>query len=230
MVDAKKVKTGLKTAAQIITAVTTIVGAAGGLQEAVQPVMDSEEGKAAVEKGKRAVSEILQKAATAKDTVSEIASKAASAKNSYEDARIAKREEKAFAKQLKEARQIVLQSASQSISHKDFIKHRKENGVAAVALAAGLYGGAGCFIIATYAALDFDKDLTDYLNIYVGQGENLGEAIERACSREGDPDVYADVKYKQNVRIYSYPCVPNELDEKYAALQGIFYTQTSKAE
>lgn len=228
--NADTIGAALKTAAEIIAAVTTVVGAAGGLQKAVQPVMESNEGKAAVAKGKQAVGGILQKAATAKGAVGEIAGKAASAKSSYDDARAAKKEEKELAKQLKKAKQIILESASQSITYKDFSKQREEDGAAAIALARGLYGGSGCFVIATYTALDFDKDLTDYLNIYVGQGENLGEAIERACSREGDPDVYADVKYKQNVRIYSYPCVPNELDEKYAALQGIFYTQTSKAE
>lgn len=230
MITAAAVGAGLKTAAQIIGAVTTVVGAAGDLQEIVQPVMESDEGKAAVAKGKQAVNDILQKAATAKGAVGGIAGKAANAKSSFDDARAAKKEEKELAKQLKKAKQIVLESASQSVKYKDFSKRREEDGAAAIALARGLYGGAGCFVIATYAALDFDKNLTDYLNIYVGQGENLGEAIEHACSREGDPDVYADVKYKQNVRIYSYPCVSNELDEKYAALQGIFYSQTSKTE
>lgn len=230
MITAAAVGAGLKTAAQIIGAVTTVVGAAGDLQEIVQPVMESDEGKAAVAKGKQAVNDILQKAATAKGAVGGIAGKAANAKSSFDDARAARKEEKELAKQLKKAKQIVLESASQSVTYKDFSKRREEDGAAAIALARGLYGGAGCFVIATYAALDFDKDLTDYLNIYVGQGENLGEAIEHACSREGDPDVYADVKYKQNVRIYSYPCVSNELDEKYAALQGIFYSQTSKTE
>lgn len=230
MITAAAVGAGLKTAAQIIGAVTTVVGAAGDLQEIVQTVMESDEGKAAVAKGKQAVNDILQKAATAKGAVGGIAGKAANAKSSFDDARAAKKEEKELAKQLKKAKQIVLESASQSVTYKDFSKRREEDGAAAIALARGLYGGAGCFVIATYAALDFDKDLTDYLNIYVGQGENLGEAIEHACSREGDPDVYADVKYKQNVRIYSYPCVSNELDEKYAALQGIFYSQTSKTE
>ena len=230
MITAAAVGAGLKTAAQIIGAVTPVVGAAGDLQEIVQPVMESDEGKAAVAKGKQAVNDILQKAATAKGAVGGIAGKAANAKSSFDDARAAKKEEKELAKQLKKAKQIVLESASQSVTYKDFSKRREEDGAAAIALARGLYGGAGCFVIATYAALDFDKDLTDYLNIYVGQGENLGEAIEHACSREGDPDVYADVKYKQNVRIYSYPCVSNELDEKYAALQGIFYSQTSKTE
>lgn len=230
MITAAAVGAGLKTAAQIIGAVTTVVGAAGDLQEIVQPVMESDEGKAAVAKGKQAVNDILQKAATAKGAVGGIAGKAANAKSSFDGARAAKKEEKELAKQLKKAKQIVLESASQSVTYKDFSKRREEDGAAAIALARGLYGGAGCFVIATYAALDFDKDLTDYLNIYVGQGENLGEAIEHACSREGDPDVYADVKYKQNVRIYSYPCVSNELDEKYAALQGIFYSQTSKTE
>ena len=230
MITAAAVGAGLKTAAQIIGAVTTVVGAAGDLQEIVQPVMESDEGKAAVAKGKQAVNDILQKAATAKGAVGGIAGKAANAKSSFDDARAAKKEEKELAKQLKKAKKIVLERASQSVTYKDFSKRREEDGAAAIALARGLYGGAGCFVIATYAALDFDKDLTDYLNIYVGQGENLGEAIEHACSREGDPDVYADVKYKQNVRIYSYPCVSNELDEKYAALQGIFYSQTSKTE
>lgn len=212
----------LKTTAEIIGAVTTVVGAAGSLQEAVQPAMDSDDTKAALAKGKKAFDGLLQKAAGAKESVGAIASKAASAKETFDDVQQAKKEKKELAKQLKQARQVVLESASQSVTYKEFARHRGTAGAAATALTAGLYSGAGCFVFATYSALDFDNDLTDYSYAYVGKGAVLGEAIEHASSRGGDPDVYADVKYKQNVHVYSYACAPTELEDKYNALCALF--------
>lgn len=230
MVNVVAIGKGLKTTAEIIGAVTTVVGAAGSLQEAIQPVVESEEGKAAAEKGKRALGGILQKAAEAKGSVGAAVGKVADAKSALDEQRQARKEERDLAREIKKARQVVLENASKSVTYKEFAKGRGEDGVAAAALAAGLYAGAGCFVVATYAALDFDRDLTDYLYLYVGKGERLGEAIELACSRDGDPDLYADVKYKQNVHVYAYPCAPADIDGKYEALASLFADEPAEAE
>lgn len=216
MAQQNKYVAGIKTAAQIIGAVSTVVGAAGGLKETVQPALESEGAQAAVSKAKGALGGIAHKATSAKDSVTE------SLKS--------KKEEKNLAKQLKEARQTVLESASQTFTYKEYVKTVSKTGLAAAALSTGLFASPGCFAIATYSSLDFDKDLTDYSYIYVGSGSVLGEAVESACSRDGDPDVYADVKYKQNVHIYLYPCLETEMPAKLEALQQLFSALGSDAD
>ncbi|WP_417058179.1 hypothetical protein [Ellagibacter isourolithinifaciens] len=204
---------GLKTVAQIIGAATTVVGAAGTLKDSVQPVLDSDEGKVAVGK--------------AKGAIVGIADKAISAKGSFLDARKAKKEERDFAKALKEAQQTVLVNASRSIPMKDYLKLRGNSETAAAVISAGLFDSPGCFAIATYAKFDFDSDLTDYTGVYVGAGPNVGDAIDLACSRAGSPDVYADVKYEQNVHLYVYPCAADELDTKKSALVDLLQAEQS---
>ena len=204
---------GIKTAAEIIGAVGTVIGAAGTLKDTVQPALESEEGKAVVEK--------------AKGKVGGIAGKVVGVKDSFVDARKAKKEEKDLAKALKEGQQTVLVSASRSVPVKEYLKLRQENDAAAAIVAAGFYNAPGCFAIATYSKLDFDKDLTDYLGVYVGSGENVGKAIDLACSRFGNADVYADIKYDQNVHLYVYPCTAEELEVKEAALAGLLQAELS---
>lgn len=204
---------GLKTAAQIISAVTTVLGAAGTLKDSVQPVLESDEGKAAAEK--------------AKGTIGGIAGKALAAKDSFTDARRAKKESKDLARALREAQQLVLSGASQTMSMKEYMKLRHNNDAAASVVAVGLFNMPGCFVVATYAKLDFDNDLTDYLGVYVGSGSSVGEAIDRACSRFGNADVYADIKYEQNVHLYVYPCALEELGDKEAALSDLLQAELS---
>lgn len=204
---------GLKTAAQIIGAATTVVGAAGTLKESVQPVLDSDEGKIAAGK--------------AKGTIAGIADKAISAKDSFLDARKVKKEERDLAKALKEAQQTILVNASRSVPMKDYLKLRGNSEAAVAAVSAGLFDSPGCFAIATYTKFDFDSDLTDYTGVYVGAGVDVGKAIDLACSRAGNPDVYADVKYEQNVHLYVYPCAADELDAKRSALVDLLQAEQS---
>ena len=200
---------GLKTVAQIIGAATTVVGAAGTLKDSVQPVLDSEEGKVVAGKTKGAIVGIADKAISAKD--------------SFLDARKVKREERDLAKALKEAQQTVLVNASRSIPMKDYLKLRGNSETAAAVTSAGLFDSPGCFAIATYAKFD----LTDYTGVYVGAGPNVGDAIDLACSRAGNPDVYADVKYEQNVLLYVYPCAADKLDTKKSALEDLLQAEQS---
>lgn len=214
MVNIAAIGKGLKTTAEIVAAVTTVIGSAGALKEAVQPIIDSDEGQVAIDKSK--------------DTVVGLKQKAAAAVGKRGHARAAKKEAKELAKQLKSARQVILEGASQTTTYKDFAKNRARTDNSPMAIAAGLYNGSGCFAIATYRGIDFDKDLTDYLYVYVGKGEILGQAIESACSRSGDPDLYADTKYKQNVWIYAFPCVGDEIEKKYEALTALFLESEDK--
>ena len=62
------------------------------------------------------------------------------------------------------------------------------------------------------------KDLTDYHGVYVGKDEVVGDGIAWAISRAGCPDIYADIKYKQNVVIYIFSCPADELKYRQNAL------------
>ena len=66
------------------------------------------------------------------------------------------------------------------------------------------------------------KDLADYTGVFVGRADNAAEGVEKAISREGNPDVYADVKFKQNVHVYVYNCLPERIDERYENLLQAF--------
>ena len=48
------------------------------------------------------------------------------------------------------------------------------------------------------------------------------EGVEAAISKAGNSDVYADVKFKQNVHVYVYNCMPEQLDERYENLLRTF--------
>lgn len=213
---------GLKTTAQIITAVGTVVGAGIELKGIAQPVIDSDEGKAALEKSKDILQGLKAKTSEAKSSVNGAVGKVATAKAARTQARSVKKEEKELARQLKKARQVVLEGASQVTTYKDLAKRLEQSDGVSAALVAGSYSGSGCFVVTTYSNLDFDNDLTDYLYVYIGKGEVIGEAIMHACSREGDPDLYADTKYKQNVHAYAFPCTIEEMDSKYEALTSLF--------
>ena len=212
-------KKSIKTTADILKDVTLVIEAAGDLKEALQPVINAESTQEVTNKAKVAMDENTPKI---KKSINGAISKVADAKNNVAAAYSSKKNAKNLAKQLKKAKQYVLESASQTITYKEFKKQRDGISAAGDALTTGLYAGSGCFIIATYSNFDHDHDLTDYLNVYVGSGLSLGVAIEEACSRNGDPDVYADVKYKQNVYIYSYPCLETQLSVKNEALIELF--------
>lgn len=221
MMNPSSISKGLEAAAKIIGTTTAVLKAADELKNSSQcsAVLESDGARDAAQKAKEALGGVAKKVGDATDAVGNAMEKASEAKGARNDAKMLKKQEKELAKQLKAARQAVLEGASQIVTYKEFSKRQSDldNG-----WVAGPFEGPGCFVLATYAALDFDKDLTDYLNVYVGKGSLLKDAITLAASRDGDPDVYADVKYKQNVHVYAYPCVEDDIDEKYEALLNLF--------
>lgn len=80
----------------------------------------------------------------------------------------------------------------------------------------------GCYLIAKYQKGDHDKDYSDYLGIYVGSSEHMSDGIVSIPTRLGDPDVYADCKYHQNVMLYVFPCELKDLDERRELLLRSF--------
>ena len=209
---------------EIIVAAGEIVGAVSALASAAGPALDSVDKEAVAEAMKKAADAASETAGKAKDalgdaakTVGDVVERASNATNKMLDDAARKKAEKALQKAVKEVRQSILENATTTITAADLAKAKEKPGALGP-----INSMPGCFVIATYKKFDFDKDLTDYINIYVGKAENASDGVNLAISRDGDPDVYADVKYNQNVHIYVYNCLPEDLEEQYASLVETF--------
>ena len=230
--------------AVIIETASLVVAAAGTLIEKGKPIIEEVDAEAAAEKAKAAAVGVAKGAKAAAGGIGKGASavkkgaagaagvfgatfgKLGDTRDEVVKALSDARSEKELRKAIQAARQTVLENATVTMTIKDFIASRDAAEKAGEAIEAAASIGAidmpGCFIIATYKKFDFDKDLTDYIGIYVGKADDVASGISEAISREGDPDVYADVKYKQNVHVYAYNCLPEDLEARYAALYQTF--------
>ena len=135
-------------------------------------------------------------------------------------------DERKLAKVVRDAQQKLLAHANASLKASDFLKKRKSEEKNSMT-DFGEIACPGCYVIATYSKLDFDKDLTDFIGIYIGKNTNMGNGIAQDLSKEGNPDLYADIKYKQNVRIFTYICTADEIDEKFELLQNALISDKS---
>ena len=118
-------------------------------------------------------------------------------------------------RQIREARQLTLENATKHFPVTELVGSD-------ATYPGPLNAMPGCFAIATYRRFDNDRNLADYLGIYLGKADNVAAGVPRAISRDGDPDVYADVKYKQNVRVFVYYCMPEDIEANYENLVAIF--------
>ena len=212
---------------ELIKALETALGAANDLYVKCKPILESEEAQELANKTKDAVLNGMKGATEMLDAHAE----AKCARKAAKEQRQAAKSEKLAAKELemlrREAKQSLLSHASSSMTYKAFVKQRNESAAVAEALGTGLFNVPACFVIATYPKFDFDNDLTDYVGVYVGSGLNAGEAIEQACSRAGNVDVYADVKFNQNVTVYLYSCTAEDLDRKQEAIIALLEAEES---
>lgn len=128
---------------------------------------------------------------------------------------------------IKESKQSLLENASYTSTVATFLKLMDDTSKVKTAVGIGMSEAPGCFVIATYSKFDNDKDLTDYKGVYVEAAESVGEAVVRACSRAGNPDVYADVKYGQNVHLYIFSCGATVLEEKKRAIMAVLQAEDS---
>ena len=122
------------------------------------------------------------------------------------------------AKVIQQARQAVLESADVRTTLPKLVEKLGTSDDEALKLFMQTLDAPGCFVMATYGKFDIDKDLTDYHGVYVGKDEVVGDGIAWAISRAGCPDIYADIKYKQNVVIYIFSCPADELKYRQNAL------------
>ena len=209
---------------ELIVAAGEIVGAVSAIAAAAGPALDSVDKEAVADAMKKAADAAGETAGKAKEAfgdaakaVGDVVDKADSAKNKMLDDAARKKAEKTLQKAVKEVRQSILENATTTITAADLIKAKEKSNVLGP-----ISSMPGCFVIATYKKYDFGKDLTDYISIFVGKADNTSDGVNLAISRDGDPDVYADVKYNQNVHIYVYNCLPDDLEEQYSSLQETF--------
>ena len=215
----------IKTASSVVAAVSALVKAAEPLAKQVADNVDMDAvadaakkvADAAANTAKDASDKTKSAFSDAASAVGDVANKVVSAKDKVLDDSARKKAEKQLRKAVKDIRQSILENATTSITVADLLKAKEKTGSFGP-----INSMPGCFVIATYKKLDFDKDLTDYVGIYVGKAENAAEGVALAISRDGDPDVYADVKYNQNVHVYVYNCLPDDLEEQYHGLLQTF--------
>lgn len=121
-------------------------------------------------------------------------------------------------KKINAARQSIFESASTAMPLHKFVCQQKKAADAAF----NGFDMPGCYLIAKYQKGDHDKNYSDYLGIYVGSSEHMSEDIVSTPTRLGDPDVYADYKYRQNVMLFVFPCELKDLDERRELLLRSF--------
>lgn len=121
-------------------------------------------------------------------------------------------------KRINAARQSIFESASTVVPLHKFVCRQGKT-------ADTVFNGfdmPGCYLIAKYQKGDHDKNYSDYLGIYVGSSEHMSDGIVSTPTRLGDPDVYADYKYHQNVMLFVFPCELKDLDERRELLLRSF--------
>lgn len=123
------------------------------------------------------------------------------------------------------ARKTPLDGAGIRMSAEKFMENwamQASLGGAAGAASAGVTGGylaySGCYVIITCDGAVRKDDYSRYRELYVGKAENMGASIRADFVGLGNPDVYADVKYKQHVYVLLYPCEQENLDALEASL------------
>lgn len=121
-------------------------------------------------------------------------------------------------KKINAARQSIFESASTVMPLHKFVCQQER----AVDAAFNGFDMPGCYLIAKYQKGGHDKNYSGYLGIYVGSSEHMSDGIVSTPTRLGDPDVYADYKYHQNVMLFVFPCELKDLDERRELLLRSF--------
>lgn len=107
------------------------------------------------------------------------------------------------------AKQETLASCAYAHNAADF-KKDFDAASAAGAQLPGHLAQPGCFVVLKMPN-PYVKDLSRFEEVYVGSGMLLGEAVYEQLVGEGNPDVYADFKYRQALEILLYPCEEGQI-------------------
>jgi len=191
-----------------------LTAAAGVIEGARQLGVDTDAVGSAVKEaaggavnGARVVADGVGKSfGAAADGVGAAAAALGDAAKAFQDSRAAVEARK----KIDAARQSIFEGASTVMPLHEFIC---QQGKAADAAFNG-FDMPGCYLIATYRKHDHDRNYSDYLGIYVGSSEHMSDDIVSRPTRSGDPDVFADYKYRQNILLFIYPCELKDVAER----------------
>lgn len=215
-VNFETVKEAMELATNVLKAAATVIDGAKQLGVDVEAVggavMDAAGGAA---NGARVVADGIGKGfGVAADGVGAAVGALGGAAKAFQDSR----EAAEARKKINAARQSIFESASTAMPLHKFVCQQEKAADAAF----NGFDMPGCYLIAKYQKGDHDKNYSDYLGIYVGSSEHMSEDIVSTPTRLGDPDVYADYKYHQNVMLFVFPCELKDLDERRELLLRSF--------
>lgn len=216
VVNLKTVKDAVNLAADVPAAAAGVIEGAKQLGVDVDAVggavMDAADGAA---NGARVVADGIGKGlGVAADGVGAAVGVLSGAAKAFQDSR----EAAEARKKISAARQSIFESASTVMPLHKFVCQQEKAADAAF----NGFNMPGCYLIARYQKGDHDKNYSDYLGIYVGSSEHMLDGIVSTPTRLGDPDVYADYKYHQNVMLFVFPCELKDLDERRELLLRSF--------
>lgn len=215
-VNLETVKEAMELATKVLKAAATVIDGAKELGvdvDAVGGAVKDAAGGAA--NGARVVADGIGKGfVAAADGVGAAVGALGGAVKAFQDSR----EAAEARKKINAARQSIFESASTVMPLHKFVC---QQGKAADAAFNG-FDMPGCYLIARYQKGDHDKNYSDYLGIYVGSSERMSDDIVSVPTRLGDPDVYADYKYHQNVMLFVFPCELKDLGERRELLLRAF--------
>lgn len=216
VVNLETVKEAVNLAAEVLDTAADVIEGAKQLGVDVDAVggavMDAAGGAA---NGARAVADGIGKGfGVAADGVGAAVGALGGAVKVFQDSR----EAAEARKKINAARQSIFESASTAMPLHKFVCQQEKAADAAF----NGFDMPGCYLIAKYQKGDHDKNYSDYLGIYVGSSEHMSDGIVSTLTRLGDPDVYADYKYHQNVMLFVFPCELKDLDERRELLLRSF--------
>lgn len=133
--------------------------------------------------------------------------KASGAVGSVKDKFADRGENRAKVKAAKEAKAAALAGAGISLPAEKFLQK-----CAAVEDVKTYLPYSGCYVVLTTAKKVKEADYGKYRSAYVGSSDNLGAAVYADMIGLGNPDVYADVKFKQPVYVLFYPCPESDME------------------
>lgn len=208
-----------------LNAMAGVLGAAAILIDKAKPLLDEVDADAVVDMAKQAANNVADGVQAFANKAGEGANAAANGINAaagalgnavktLQNAKNAADARKA----VNAARQSIFDSAAAVFPLTDYLeKHGPESDPLS-----GSLDMPGCYLIATYKKHDHDKKYSDYLGIYVGADERMAKGVSRVVSRAGDPDVYADYKFGQNMLLFVYPCEVADLNDHLGLLRKSF--------
>lgn len=215
-VNLKTVKDMMSLAAKVLVAAADVIDSAKQLGVDVDAVGGAVKGAAdGAANGVRTVADgIGMGLGVAADGVGAAAGALGGAVKAFQNSR----EAAEARKKINSARQSIFESASAVMTLHKFVCQQEKASDAAF----NGFDMPGCYLIAKYQKGNHDKNYSDYLGIYVGSSEHMSEDIVSTPTRLGDPDVYADYKYHQNVMLFVFPCEQKDLDERRELLLRSF--------